>query len=189
MSDIPDNLKVGIVNDKWMADRIHDLQSQLIDSQARVKELDEKIVYGFYEDRVPVFIQGSKGTNELCSPITADECTGMVTKLLWYEARVKELEGENERLLDLVRYQRGPLFDTELITREEYESLLQIQGSVSRLHGYDRIREDLKAIYEQRISFLESLLEEIKKEALPMGYDWGNSKIAAIAARAFNKQT
>jgi hypothetical protein len=39
MSDIPDRLKVGIVNDKWMADRIQSLESQLYDAKGEINVL------------------------------------------------------------------------------------------------------------------------------------------------------
>jgi hypothetical protein len=41
------------------------------------------------------------------------------------------------RLMDLVRYARHHLFTEGLITNEEYAALVQHQGAVARLEGYD----------------------------------------------------
>lgn len=56
---------------------------------------------------------------------------------------------QHERLFDLVRHQRGALFDADLITDDEFSHLLTAgsgkDGSVSRLENYDAIREQLDA--------------------------------------------
>lgn len=57
-------------------------------------------------------------------------------------SEVDRLTSENQRLRDLVRHQRGPLFDAELITEEEYASLCSDHGSVARLEGYDLMRRE-----------------------------------------------
>lgn len=62
---------------------------------------------------------------------------------------------DQQRALDLLRYVRHYLFDTDLITKEELTSLLQREGAVPRLEGYDalraenaRLREALRVIHE-----------------------------------------
>lgn len=52
----------------------------------------------------------------------------------------------DERLLDLVRYQRQELHQAELITDEEYIQLLQEEGSRKRLESYDELRERLTTL-------------------------------------------
>ena len=59
--------------------------------------------------------------------------------------RVKELEQENERLNDLVRYERHHLHEAELLSDEEYAALVadsQNGQRVARLEGYDKLRKE-----------------------------------------------
>lgn len=49
---------------------------------------------------------------------------------------------ESARLRDLVRYQRGELFDAGLLTREEYAALAGDHGAVARLESYDEVRAE-----------------------------------------------
>lgn len=68
-------------------------------------------------------------------------------------ARITRVEGERDtlraqladrqRLFDLVRHQRGPLHDAELISDEEYAALAGDHGAVARLEGYDEMRAQL----------------------------------------------
>jgi hypothetical protein len=57
--------------------------------------------------------------------------------------RCAEVESEAHRLRDLVRHQRGPLHDADLITDEEYAALAADAGAVARLLGYDEMRREL----------------------------------------------
>ena len=41
------------------------------------KKCREMVVWGFFKDFEPEFVQGSEGEHELCEPITADMCTAM----------------------------------------------------------------------------------------------------------------
>lgn len=53
---------------------------------------------------------------------------------------------DTARLRDLVRHQRGPLYDAELITDAEYAALAGDHGAVGRLEGYDAVRARLTAV-------------------------------------------
>ena len=55
---------------------------------------------------------------------------------------------ERQRLHDLVRHQRGALYDAELITNEEYAALAEDHGAVARLEGYDALRARGEALAE-----------------------------------------
>lgn len=53
---------------------------------------------------------------------------------------------QSDRLLDLVRHQRGELYDAGLITDAEYAALSAIGAeSARRLETYDELREKLEA--------------------------------------------
>lgn len=86
-------------------------------------------------------------------------------------AYLHRVKAENERLYDLVRYQRHELHTAGLITNEEYADLLENgstgpgathQGSVARLEGYDAMRgeRDAAVAYAAEIKkALTNLLE------------------------------
>jgi hypothetical protein len=63
-------------------------------------------------------------------------------------ANAEDLEAARDtiqRLTDLVRYQRGPLHDTGLISDEEYADLAGDHAAVARLKGHDALRAALTA--------------------------------------------
>ena len=62
--------------------------------------------------------------------------------LTFHKGKVEGLNAEIERLRDLVRHQRGPLHDAELITDAEYAALAADHGAVARLTGYDEMRTE-----------------------------------------------
>ena len=62
--------------------------------------------------------------------------------------RERGLRATNERLYDLVRHQRGELYEAELISDEELASLASAQGSVERLTTYDDLRAQLASLRE-----------------------------------------
>lgn len=75
---------------------------------------------------------------------------GGTTHLLRLAAESRRVAAERDaardearRLRDLVRYQRGALFDAELITEAEYAALTSDAGAVARLQGYDEVRREL----------------------------------------------
>lgn len=62
--------------------------------EADAKELEaaqDQVVWGFYEERVPIFKQGRAGWHELTEPVTAEEVTRYVTK-------IEELTAERDAL-------------------------------------------------------------------------------------------
>src|SRR5579883_2855413 len=75
--------------------------------------------------------------------------------------KVAALEASNERMRDLVRYKRHELFDNDLISREEFASLVsETPGAVVRLEGYDKAKAEFKA----RVAALEEQLEQAQRE-------------------------
>ncbi|HLG97103.1 MAG TPA: hypothetical protein VKX49_12390 [Bryobacteraceae bacterium] len=70
--------------------------------------------------------------------------------------KIAALESSNERMRDLVRYKRHELFNDDLISQEEFSSLVaETPGSVARLEGYDKA----KAEFNERIAALEAQLK------------------------------
>lgn len=70
---------------------------------------------------------------------------GTAAELAKYIDEAAVVRAENQRLHDLVRHQRGPLHDAELITDAEYAALAEDHGAVARLEGYDALRTSLDA--------------------------------------------
>lgn len=58
---------------------------------------------------------------------------------------LKQLQGETERLRDLVRFSRHQLLSAGLITGEEYASLAPTADVLPRLVSYDELRAQLEA--------------------------------------------
>ncbi len=78
-------------------------------------------------------------------------------------ANAEDLEAARDtiqRLTDLVRYQRGPLHDTGLISDEEYAVLAGDHAAVARLEGYDALRSDLTRLLVDAIERGEHRREE-----------------------------
>lgn len=73
--------------------------------------------------------------------------------------QVQEQAAEIERLRDLVRYERHALHNSGLISNEEFADLVQVQGAVARLEGYDACRQRAEAA-EQRAAELAGKLAE-----------------------------
>jgi len=86
------------------------------------------------------------------------------------------MEAENQRLMDLVRYQRSELHEAGLISNEEYAALVADSDSgqrVARLEGYDKLRKENSALKEQLAEARK--LAQLREDALVMIYDkWEN---------------
>lgn len=66
-------------------------------------------------------------------------------------AMIEGLQSTNQRLADLVRYQRMELHQTGLITNEEYAEIIQNPGAVNRLGGYDEIKAERDQLRAENI--------------------------------------
>jgi hypothetical protein len=91
-----------------------------------------------------------------------DECRAEWKRAEAAEAKVQEQAAEIERLRDLVRYERHALHNSGLISNEEFADLVQVQGAVARLEGYDVCRQRAEAA-EQRAAELAGKLAEAQK--------------------------
>ncbi len=61
-----------------------------------IDRLKEEVVFGFYEEEYPLFAQGyKKGINELSSPVTADEVTGYINKIIELKNKIEILERDS----------------------------------------------------------------------------------------------
>jgi hypothetical protein len=84
---------------------------------------------------------------------------------------IKRLTAEVARLRDLVRHQRGELYEADLISDDEYANLVVTDGkaSVARLHTYDDLRfENVKLAAEvERLRLTEDEVKAIKYFSAP----------------------
>lgn len=65
--------------------------------EAEVATLHSQLVFGFYEERVPSFHQGLRGSNELMQLVTAEEVTGYVANIEQLTATLKTAERALDR--------------------------------------------------------------------------------------------
>ena len=95
------------------------------EAEAKVRELEDEVVFGFYEGEYPVFAQGySRGVNELSSPVTAIECTH-------YVAHIRRLKEAAERVLKWVRPIAGDNRDDKASAEEEL-SVSLLEDAINR---------------------------------------------------------
>ncbi len=102
------------------------------------------------------------------------------------------------RLFDLVRYQRGELFEADLITEEEYSWLLSesplAKGSGSpsprRLESYDHVRAKIVSLETALKEIATQLLSEEMDDHSSEHADWqgGYEAIVKIAREALNRE-
>lgn len=71
---------------------------------------------------------------------------------------ITALESERERLLNLVRYCRHELLDKELITQDEFASILE-EGSAAKLETYDQLRGQITALEQE----LKAARDEVQR--------------------------
>ena len=72
-------------------------EKHICELQRENTTLQSKLIYGFYEEQYPSYIQGSKKINELCSLVTEKELNGLVMRLKALEIRIKELTEIKEK--------------------------------------------------------------------------------------------
>lgn len=65
------------------------------------------------------------------------------------DAQIAALQATNQRLADLVRYERHTLHETGLISDEEYAEILQNPGAVDRLEGYDAAQREIGKLHSE----------------------------------------
>lgn len=78
-------------------------QNQISDLQKQLENAKEQVVYGFYEDEVPVYCKASEAM-ELCYPVTVEDCTGMVNKIKELRQELAELQKERDIICDQLMY-------------------------------------------------------------------------------------
>lgn len=71
-----------------------------------------------------------------------ENCSGLGCPAAPVEAA--GLTASNQRMWDLVRYQRSHLLEAELITMDEYDELAKDHAAVKRLEDYDELAAKLK---------------------------------------------
>jgi hypothetical protein len=65
----------------------------------QIRQLQDEVVFGFYEDEYPTYVQGYiKGLHELTTPLTANEANAMMDKI----RRQKILIGKAIQLCEIV---------------------------------------------------------------------------------------
>lgn len=66
---------------------IVDELQKLFDARCSSPAVDcrDKVVWGFYEEEHPLYTQGREGEHEICSPLTANEANGLVSKIVVLE--------------------------------------------------------------------------------------------------------
>ena len=52
----------------------------------------ENVVWGFYEEKIPQYIQGKAGESEICHPVTAEEITSMQNTIIKLRKHIKDLK-------------------------------------------------------------------------------------------------
>jgi multidrug efflux pump subunit AcrA (membrane-fusion protein) len=70
-----------------------------------------------------------------------------------------------QRAIDLLRYMRSELFETNLISQEEYNFLMLVPGAVQRLESYDFYVKKAQDA-EQRTQELETQLKRLKQSEI-----------------------
>jgi len=85
---------VSQLRDMRISDGVAGLRIEAADEiealRSKLAAAEDKIVWGFYENRVPQYIQGPAGMHELTSPITAEEANQWVKQLVVAEARWRQ---------------------------------------------------------------------------------------------------
>jgi len=81
----------------YAAERCVMAMTQSADAIDRLREENERlrneVVFGFYEEEHPMFVQGyDKGVHELTSPVTAEECAGYVNLVRINKDRAEKAE-------------------------------------------------------------------------------------------------
>jgi hypothetical protein len=80
------------VADYFAEAKTHDLEKTIISAISHIKELDkqvdwyrDRVVWGFYEDKVAHYYQGKDGEHEINDPVTAEQVNNLIKSLGFYE--------------------------------------------------------------------------------------------------------
>ena len=65
------------------------LQDHKPDTTTEDEWYRENVVWGFYEEKIPQYIQGKAGESEICSPVTAEDVTRMQDCILKLKKKIK----------------------------------------------------------------------------------------------------
>ena len=66
-------------SDDYLAENLSAVKTALKNANERIKQLESEVVFGFYEEEYPMYVQGyEKGLHELTSPVTACEVNAYV---------------------------------------------------------------------------------------------------------------
>lgn len=73
------------------------------------------------------------------------------------DAEIAQLKAQVQRLWDLCRYQRGELFQAELINEDEFFAFAIDHAAVARLETYDGLRAEVERLKAdgERLDWLE----------------------------------
>lgn len=89
MSDVPNKLKVGTVNDRWMAEQISDLERQLTEKDAEAERLAKELEYAnersekligikdILETRIVRLREGLRRLEWCAGPVAGRPCCGV----------------------------------------------------------------------------------------------------------------
>lgn len=113
----------------------------------------ERVVWGFYEDRIPKFYQGKAGEAEICEPVSAEEVNNYINKIEDLERACKEWAETSQH-----NYQCAKVY------YEALESIAQPQ------YGLQSIMEDCpdpdsKEYLEAALKYYQSLVYRFQNKA------------------------
>ncbi len=73
----------------------HTIQDHKPDITTDEEWYREQVIWGFYEEKIPQYIQGKAGENEICSPITAEDVTKMQNTIFELKQQIKHFKKLN----------------------------------------------------------------------------------------------
>lgn len=96
--------------------------------QSELDRLKNEVVFGFYEEAYPLFVQGyAKGVHELSSPVTAEECAGYVRRIQDLKAALIDVLAALELFVDIKSEHRKP-YDHPLSAWDRGYTVLNRKG-------------------------------------------------------------
>jgi hypothetical protein len=77
---------------------VDELVQICIDKERKLDSYRNMVVWGFYEEKTPMFYQGISGENEICDPVTADMVNAMFKENQRLNRKVASLNRQIKRL-------------------------------------------------------------------------------------------